>query len=243
MRSYISAVAEQGPALGGLGERRLAADGLLAPATVDANSRPRSPSTADSRRADRRQLEVPYLVRIDLAQAKPRTIGINQLSASAGPTSTACPNTCLDASGDATNCWAVSTFPYVRTASSNSRCWKPLVRQPDMISRSTPSDAALRAAFWTAASSRIQPPDHRVRDIEGRDGLIVGNIAADCVATVGRSRKSRRPGKAHWRFVRRGRPGPHSPRHVSATPQVPMSARTEQEGRARRRRLSFSAAA
>src|SRR6478609_498924 len=78
---------------------------------------------------------------------------INQLSASTGPTSTALPTTCLDASGEATNCWAAPTFPYVRTASSNNRCWKPFVRQPEVICTPTPSASAARAAFWIAASN------------------------------------------------------------------------------------------
>ena len=100
------------------------------------------------------QFEVPYLVRIDLTQAEPRTVA-NQPGIGCDGTDVdglAQPRAC-DASGEATNCCAVSTFPYVRTASSNSRCWKPLVRHPDVISTSTPSASALRAAFWIAASN------------------------------------------------------------------------------------------
>jgi hypothetical protein len=71
MRPHISAATERGPAVGGLHgrRRRLAPDSPLANSTCGVGSQRWTAATLVGH-----QLEMPYLVRIDLAQAEPRTV-------------------------------------------------------------------------------------------------------------------------------------------------------------------------
>lgn len=57
------------------------------------------------------QFEMPDLIGIDLAQAELPAVGDQPLVGLHGAMSTALPSTCLDVSGDATNCRAASTLP------------------------------------------------------------------------------------------------------------------------------------
>ena len=56
--------------------------------------------------------------------------------------STASPPTCGEVSGVATQREASAREPYSRTASSSSRCWWALERQPLLTCNATPSSAA-----------------------------------------------------------------------------------------------------